>query len=173
MTRLYLLDIDGTIADRDSVVIYPEAMDFFTHTFTDVVFVTNQGGPACHDAGWDYSNKFPSLEKVEKRLITILENVPAKSCRLYACYAYKIKSGSVIVPKLAPNPALNIWASVRESWRKPNPGMLLQAMKDYQVRPIDCLMIGDRDEDRQAAEAANMPFMWAGQFFDREEVYMD
>jgi len=40
--------------------------------------------------------------------------------------------------------------------RKPNPGMLLRALKDFQVAAADAFMIGDRDSDMQAAERAGV-----------------
>ncbi len=40
--------------------------------------------------------------------------------------------------------------------RKPNPGMLLRALKDFQVAADDAFMIGDRDSDMQAAERAGV-----------------
>lgn len=41
-------------------------------------------------------------------------------------------------------------------FRKPGPGMILQAIEDYGVNPDQVLMIGDRPEDRGAAEAAGV-----------------
>ncbi len=165
MAKLFLLDIDGTIADRDSTEIYPEALDFFARTSTDIAFCTNQGGPACHDAGWSFSDKFPSLKQVETRLAAILDSIPfSANFGLYVCYAYKQKNGVVIVPK---SDKSIFEATTKEISRKPNPGLLLWAMIDWDVKPHECLMVGDRDEDRLAAEAAGVAFMWAKEFFGR------
>lgn len=41
--------------------------------------------------------------------------------------------------------------------RKPAPGLLLRACRDYGVKPEDCIMIGDTDADAGAARAAGMP----------------
>lgn len=49
--------------------------------------------------------------------------------------------------------------------RKPAPGALLDAMARFGARPEDCLFVGDRDSDREAAEAAGIPFAWAWEFF--------
>lgn len=43
--------------------------------------------------------------------------------------------------------------------RKPAPGMLLRAMRDYGAYPADCVMYGDKDTDRQAAGAAKVGFV--------------
>jgi D-glycero-D-manno-heptose 1,7-bisphosphate phosphatase len=40
--------------------------------------------------------------------------------------------------------------------RKPNPGMILRALKDYDIAPTNALMIGDRDTDVIAAERAGV-----------------
>jgi histidinol-phosphate phosphatase family protein len=50
--------------------------------------------------------------------------------------------------------------------RKPAPGAILDALARFQARPEECLMVGDMDTDRQAAEAAGVPFFWAWEFFD-------
>lgn len=43
--------------------------------------------------------------------------------------------------------------------RKPAPGMLLRAMRDFRAEPRECVMYGDRDSDRLAAEAAGVSFI--------------
>ena len=40
--------------------------------------------------------------------------------------------------------------------RKPNPGMILRALRDFEVSPNDALLIGDRDTDVIAAERAGV-----------------
>lgn len=63
-------------------------------------------------------------------------------------------------PDLEPDPAHNRDGSPwrRESrWRKPGPGMLEQAMRDFPIRREGSFMIGDRDSDLEAAAAAAVP----------------
>ncbi len=49
--------------------------------------------------------------------------------------------------------------------RKPGPGMLLEAVKASGESLADTLMVGDRDEDMNAAKAAGVAFQWADEFF--------
>lgn len=53
--------------------------------------------------------------------------------------------------------------------RKPNPGMLWEALMEHHVSRGRALMVGDRHEDRLAAEEAGVPFLWAHDFFGWEE----
>ncbi len=38
--------------------------------------------------------------------------------------------------------------------RKPEPGLLLQAIKDYALEPVECWMVGDNQKDVEAGSAA-------------------
>jgi D-glycero-D-manno-heptose 1,7-bisphosphate phosphatase len=49
------------------------------------------------------------------------------------------------------------------SCRKPSPLMLERIMAFWGTR--DAVMIGDMDSDREAADAAGIPFIWAKDFF--------
>ena len=46
--------------------------------------------------------------------------------------------------------------------RKPEPGMLLAAMRDFDASPDDCVMYGDKATDEAAAKAAGVSFRWVG-----------
>ncbi len=54
--------------------------------------------------------------------------------------------------------------------RKPGPGMLLDAMGALKIGPIHTLMVGDRPEDEQAAQAAGVAFAWSKDFFGDKET---
>jgi D,D-heptose 1,7-bisphosphate phosphatase len=41
-------------------------------------------------------------------------------------------------------------------WRKPEPGMLLDLMKAWELDPTRCVLVGDQDSDMQAAKAAGI-----------------
>lgn len=61
--------------------------------------------------------------------------------------------------------------AVPSNRRKPAPGMLLELMEKLHVRDEQTLYVGDREEDREAARAAQVNFMWADKFFDEELAF--
>lgn len=52
--------------------------------------------------------------------------------------------------------------------RKPAPGMLLAAMRDFDANSADCVMHGDKPSDEAAAKAAGVGFAYAGEGEGRE-----
>ncbi len=53
--------------------------------------------------------------------------------------------------------------------RKPAPGMLLAAMRDFDAEASDCVMYGDKPSDEAAARAAGVGFVLAGEGASRVE----
>lgn len=51
------------------------------------------------------------------------------------------------------------WRHADHPDRKPNPGMLLRAMREMPIDPLASVMIGDSDADRDAARAAGLRFV--------------
>lgn len=47
--------------------------------------------------------------------------------------------------------------------RKPAPGMLLRAMRDFRAEPAGCVMYGDKESDSKAAKVVGANFVWAGE----------
>ena len=65
-----------------------------------------------------------------------------------------------------PNPkALPQYHNPNDTRRKPGPGMLIEAMQWYSVQPEHTLMVGDRPEDEQVAQAVGVAFQWADEYF--------
>jgi len=54
--------------------------------------------------------------------------------------------------------------------RKPRPGMLLEILNATGVRAAHALMVGDREEDKQAAANCGMKFVSAQEFFEEEDA---
>ncbi len=61
----------------------------------------------------------------------------------------------------------------RQAWdRKPNPGMGVAHMVQHDLDLSACLMVGDRDSDRQFAENLGMAYADADAFFADPEAYL-
>ena len=158
--RLFIFDADGTLIDRDSGAYLPGVAGIADglSQYAQVAIATNQGGPACRDADWPWSSNFPTLEEIEASYGLLAQRMGA---RLYMSLAYRTKGGALIFPKGVPadDPRLD------PSWRKPEPGMIIQAMRDAYVTADQTVFIGDGKEDEQAAAAAGVRFIPAGKFF--------
>lgn len=154
---LHIFDADGTLCDRATGEFLPGVREGLQDVWGDIAIATNQGGPACRDAGW--GDHFPTLAEVEERYGRLAASIPG--CRLYMSLTYLARDGRMIVPAGLPpdDPRLN------PEWRKPRPGMILQAMADFGAVAKDTVFVGDSEEDKQAAKAAGVMFFHASQFF--------
>ena len=145
--RLALLDRDGVlIVDHGHVSAreqvewipgVPEAIRSLQDAGYAVVIVTNQAGIA-KDL---YSEE--QFVELMRWIVSELANEGAMIDAVYYCPHH---------PTDGHPPYL-----VDCTCRKPNPGMLLQALEDARVTPAHSLMIGDRETDMQAAQAAGVP----------------
>jgi histidinol-phosphate phosphatase family protein len=151
--RLLFLDRDGTLNRSpnhrppnhpDEVELLPGVGSKLHHYASlgwRLVIVTNQGGVA-----------FGYLTEPEARAThqAVLDALPVEIDASYLCPHHP--EGTIAGYAIAcPN-------------RKPAPGAIHQALADFEARAGDCLFVGDQDTDRQAAEAAGVPFMWAWDF---------
>lgn len=57
--------------------------------------------------------------------------------------------------------------------RKPQPGMLLELMAQFNKQPGNTIVVGDWKTDQDAAEAAGCQFIWANTFFERDDPFAD
>lgn len=179
--KLIVLDADGTLVDRETGELLPGVEDWLgliNHpgctSRPKLAIATNQGGPACHDAGWEFSHKFPSLDVVERRYEALAERIGAK---LFMSLLYITSDGQHLVPqRLAEQEHASYYDGpdakvgrrdprLSPHWRKPNPGMVEAAMAWANVSPEETLVIGDLPEDKEAAGACH--FQWAQKFFAR------
>ena len=59
--------------------------------------------------------------------------------------------------------------------RKPKPGMILQACKDFKIKPAQAILFGDSRRDIEAAQAAGLHagiFFAGGNLFDAVKIYL-
>ena len=76
-----------------------------------------------------------------------------------------IAPGGVYICYTHPRAKIDLYRWEHDHRRKPNPGMLEEAMRDFEADADETLFVGDREEDQQAAAAAGCEFMWAKDFF--------
>lgn len=160
------LDIDGTVRegkddplDRfvngpEDVRVFPEAVEMMRRWKYGrngrIVGVSNQGGIA-----------LGVVDPNQVMLAMAETNRQAKG--LFDRIAWCAHHPNADPPKIT-----RCWC------RKPRPGMLIEAatlmLADHPGEtypPHLAMMVGDRDEDRLCAEAANVPFQWAADWRER------
>lgn len=169
--RLIIFDVDGTISkykDTDGK-LYAAADDFFfqlraVRRKPYIALASNQG-----EVGLRYwmetgefgePDKYPTervtLDRIDKIAIRI-EELAETDVKVYVCLIYLSKSGNW-------SPARFNTFEWNKANRKPNPGMLNTAMVDAGVLPEHTLMIGDKEEDEQAAKRAGCHFQYVNEF---------
>lgn len=103
-----------------------------------VIVVTNQSGVA--RGLYDLA----AVDRFHAEMQRQLGREGAKIDAFYACPYHK-------------DAKIEAWRHPDHPDRKPNPGMLLAALRDFGLAPEETLMIGDRESDMEAARRAGMP----------------
>jgi D-glycero-D-manno-heptose 1,7-bisphosphate phosphatase len=153
--KLIIFDTDGTLVETASGATFrKEASDWqwlpgrieklreLKAQGTRLAVATNQGGVA-----FGYMRQ----EHILKELTRMLKEGGFSKAALYVCYNH---------PKATVAEFKHL-----DNRRKPGCGMLEEAMEDFEAQPEETLMVGDRDEDQEAAQRAGCHFMWAHEFF--------
>ena len=162
---LYLFDFDGTLMRPRSGEKFPKTVDdreFIEGRWEHLIelaksgkktaIITNQGG-----AAWGIFAK----EEMDAYLAKVIRN--ADMAAYFVCYHdHREKARSK-----ASSPSELLTVDMYKEWyrRKPGPGMLMEAMDYFGVSREETLMVGDRNEDRLAAEAAGTSFEWSWDYF--------
>ena len=156
MTPVIFLDRDGVVnADigylwrrEDCVWIpgAPAAIRLFNERGRPVVVVTNQSGVA---RGY-YTEQ--DVESLHRWMNAELNRQGARIDAFYFCPHH-------------PDGAIPEYTRVCDC-RKPQPGMLLQAMEDWRADPAKSVLIGDKESDVAAAAAAGI----RGYLFDGKNL---
>lgn len=163
---VYILDVDGTICDRDSTELYPHVIAWLRSLNAEdsIYLATNQGGVGLRywmeQGEFGEPEKYPTADMVHGRLNNIarkIEFITGKPVVVKVCFAYRSKSSGIN----GPVPMVN--GQIPPEWdinnRKPNPGMLLDIRMGIPLaEKATCLFIGDREEDATAALRAGMQF---------------
>lgn len=172
---LICLDVDGTLCDRDSTAPYDYVIDTLASWSGKKVLITNQGGVGLRlwlqemeEAGEevDYQH-LPTRQQARERIAQVALKLAVDMA--YISLAYTSKSTGSWYPKKQDSTVYRqgyIKSSFSRNWRKPDTGMIDQAMSDFDIEdPKRVLVVGDRDEDLRAAAAMGCSFIWANRFF--------
>lgn len=160
-TPVLYLDLDGTVRhgkdelghfvnEPSDVVIFPEALKMMQQAKTDgwrIIGVTNQGGVSLgymsfEIAGETLKATYDLSEKLFDRIMMCVHHPDAKEPEMAVCWCRKPRAGLVIDGALE----------------------LARQYTDEYYPPHMALFVGDRPEDQQCAEAANIRFQWAAEW---------
>ncbi|NEP56019.1 MAG: HAD-IIIA family hydrolase [Symploca sp. SIO2G7] len=154
-----MLDLDGTVRttisgkkfinDPHDQKLIPGVREKIASVHNDwiIVGVTNQGGVPDHKS-------LESCLVEQKHTLELLPKMQSIYC----------------APGMEGNECFKVDQKYRfliqggqRNFRKPSPGMLHLAVHEFRKFFVldDCLMVGDRDEDKEAALAAGVKFAWA------------
>jgi hypothetical protein len=156
MFKLILFDADFTLLDVErGFALRPGVKETIARLKAQpnppaLAIVTNQGGPACRAAGWEWSAKFPDLPEIEARYHALAADL---GLPLYLSLAY-ISQGVALLPTGVANddPRAN------PSWRWPAAGLFLQALRDFGLRrPAAALLVTTQDKAKRAAQSMQLP----------------
>jgi beta-phosphoglucomutase-like phosphatase (HAD superfamily) len=138
---------------------------------TDITVATNQAGVAWNAVE---GKPYPCPGEIGRRFVGVAEALPVLK---EALWLVSIGDEGVSLPPerwraLAAGvtrAAAPLWVRTSSdlAWRKPKPGMLLEACRTFEVGPDEAVFVGDHETDAQAAAAAGMRFVYAARFFDR------
>ena len=138
--KLILLDRDGVInEDRQDSVKSPDefillpgvlpAIKLLNEASIPIAIVTNQAVVGRGELSPE------GLESIHEYFIALLKNQGAFIDKIYTCTSM----------------------DDQDYCRKPNPGLLLKALNDFDTKPENAILIGDDLRDLQAASAINCP----------------
>lgn len=164
--NLLLVDKDGTLIktksgekfvnqpwDQEALPGVKEALKYYKQRDWKIVIISNQGG---------VSAGHKSIEECIAEMRFCMELLPEIE-ESYFCpdfegeSCYRVWSDDFIHYTSDSYPVYEL--EIKNQFRKPSPGMLKLAAH---IEAADKIWyVGDRDEDEQAAAAANINFMWA------------
>ena len=138
------LDRDGTLIEErnyldDPALValapgVPEALHLLRDAGYRLIVISNQSGIA---RGYF---TLEQLKAVERRVGELLAEQGLSLDANYYCFHHE----KGVIPEY----------TCSCDCRKPKPGLLLQAVRDFSLDPAQCLMIGDKVSDLQAGHAA-------------------
>jgi D-glycero-D-manno-heptose 1,7-bisphosphate phosphatase len=162
---LYLFDLDGTLIssymdnpdkDYDTWEVLPGRKAMLNRLLMrgDIVcIVTNQGGVAFGFVTDSQADRKIADARIRLGIAPVRSSGDPLPPQVYACYA----------DERGKPPWDNPADAAR---RKPSGAMISEAIADHpDAAALGVFFVGDREEDRQAAQDAGVAFQWAHIFF--------
>lgn len=158
--RLVIFDVDGTLTKTKSGATFRKSAndwelidgriaklrDLRDQAFSFAI-ASNQGGVA-----YGYMAEADILRELQVAARAL--RIPAQA--VFVCYTH-------------PKATIDRYRVADDPRRKPNAGMIIEAMQAYHVSASETLFVGDRPEDEEAAKNARCAFQWAHEFFEEEK----
>lgn len=145
----------------------PGVKEWFDNRPVDsfIAFASNQGGVGLRywmeQSNFGNPENYPTVQTATNHVEDAISKVISlDTVAIFISFAYQSKSSGKWSP--IPDGAGREW---QESWRKPLPGMIYEAMEWYGQKPENTVMVGDSPEDKQAAQEVGIKFVWAEEFF--------
>jgi D-glycero-D-manno-heptose 1,7-bisphosphate phosphatase len=142
-----------------------KAIRQYCHEGWRVVGASNQGGVTAGKKSLEDCIKEQRYTIKLERNIRYIMFCPDYEGQAIGVVSYPTATSIETRDQLKNNTEETLVSGVFSSFRKPSPGMIEYALAvEAQInkRKVDeILFVGDRPEDEQAAQAANIPFMWA------------
>lgn len=170
---LFIFDLDGTLVEIYGEDPLPGVVDLLVDLRRkghSIALATNQAGPAWRWATGE--QKYPAPMALGARFMRIAAHIPPLAAAPWfvavgdSRLSLEAEAYERLIARFrlgAPDLVLHVSAS--GSWRKPEPGMLLAALRILDVPPEHVLFVGDSDTDAEAAANAHVSFMTAASFF--------
>lgn len=168
---LTIFDLDGTLTEKWGTEVLPGVPQRLSRLDGQGAVATNQAGVGWHAVEGD---PYPRPTEVGRRLVRVAGALPVLEEALWLVAIgtedvsltpgrWRALAGAVT------RAAAPLWVRTSSdlTWRKPNPGMLLEACRTFEVAPADTVFVGDLKSDAAAAAAAGVSFVPADRYFDR------
>jgi len=163
--KLIMFDLDGTLTEPKSGERFPKTIDDrrilpgreeklleLSQNGIKMCIITNQGG-----AAWGI------IDAVEMSDFLFSFCNQLQIDYFFVCYrdtSEKARISPKTIKELTETDYYKEWDR-----RKPGPGMIEEGLDHFGIDRFDALFVGDRQEDRDAAENSGVDFQWAWDFF--------
>jgi histidinol phosphatase-like enzyme len=164
--KLLLCDLDSTLAVKWEPELLPGRAAALARAGWPIAIVTNQGGV---HAGFHWREedpargaRYPTVDSLQSRLDAVTAALPQVRAVYLAFYVghdeYALPASSDDV-RVELDTGVPFHGSWSPGWRKPNGGMLCKACRDFGIDPREAWMLGDAEDDRNAAATLGVPFL--------------